>query len=195
VSRVDERTREELAVEYGRLEASNRQLEAVNRQLEAENHWLKEQFRLAQGRRFGASSERTLTETSQGELIFNEAEAVADSTPEIPESETITYTRKRKSVGHREEMLRDLPTETREYRLPAEEQVCSACGGHLHEMSSQTRDELLIIPAQVKVLRHVKYVYGCRKRPTTPTFHLYSVVVILSPCLIKEAYDAAFGTS
>ena len=32
----------------------------------------------------------------------------------------------------------------------------------MHEMSSQCRDELVIIPVQVKVIKHVRYVYGCR---------------------------------
>lgn len=136
-------------------------LECTNQQLEAQNHWLKEQFKLARARQFGSSSEAT-AELSQVALVFNEAEVLADSTPVESEPETITYTRVRKSVGHRQEMLAELPTEVREYRLPEEEQICKACGGSMHEMSAQTREELEIIPAQVKVIRHVRYVYGCR---------------------------------
>ncbi|OIQ57531.1 transposase IS66 family protein [Moorella thermoacetica] len=58
--------------------------------------------------------------------------------------------------------LEDLPVEIVEHRLPAEEQVCPACGGPLHEMSTEVRQELKIIPAQVKVVKHVRYVYVCR---------------------------------
>jgi len=147
-------TRDELIAENGRLQA-------INQQLEAKVSWFEEQFKLARARQFGSSSEAT-QEVSQGALVFNEAEATLDSTPEVVESETITYTRARKQAGHRREMLAELPTEVREYRLPEDEQVCSACGGRMHEMSAQTRDELEIIPAQVRVIRHVRYVYGCR---------------------------------
>ena len=148
-------TREQLIVENGRLQS-------IIQQLEAENRWLKEQFKLSRARQFGSSSELT-SEVSQGALVFNEAEATLDSTPEVVETETITYTRNRKQAGHRQEMLAELPVETIEYRLAEDEQVCSACGGPMHEMSTQTRDELEIIPAQVKVIRHVRYVYGCRR--------------------------------
>ena len=69
-------------------------------------------------------------------------------------------------------MLEDLPVETVEYRLPAEEQICSCCGGPLHEMSTEVRQELKIIPAQVSVVKHVRYVYACRqceqKETSTP---------------------------
>jgi transposase len=32
----------------------------------------------------------------------------------------------------------------------------------MHEMSTEVRQELKVIPAQVKVVKHVRYVYGCR---------------------------------
>ena len=59
-------------------------------------------------------------------------------------------------------MLENLPVETIEYRLSEEEQVCSCCGGNLHEMSTEVRQELKYIPAEVKVVKHVRYVYSCR---------------------------------
>jgi len=154
-------TRDELIAENGRLGAIIQQLEASNQQLQAKVSWFEEQFKLARVRQFGSSSEAT-AEVSQGALVFNEAEVTLDSAAEVVESETITYTRARKQAGHRREMLAELPTEVREYRLPEAEQVCKCCGGPMHEMSTQTREELEIIPAQVKVIRHVRYVYGCR---------------------------------
>lgn len=53
--------------------------------------------------------------------------------------------------------------ETIEYRLPPEEQVCPNCGGPLHEMSTEVRQELKVIPAQVKIVKHVRYIYSCRR--------------------------------
>jgi transposase len=69
-------------------------------------------------------------------------------------------------------MLEHLPEETIEYRLTDHDQVCSCCGGKLHEMSKEIRQELKYIPAEVKVVNHVRYVYACRScehnEETTP---------------------------
>nr|WP_269412618.1 IS66 family transposase [Lentibacillus daqui] len=126
--------------------------------LEAKLKWYEEQFRLSQQRRFESSSEKTDSEQLS---LFNEAEDTANPTVEEPTVETITYKRK-KQKGQRDQKLENLPTETIEYRLSNEEQVCSCCGGDLHEMSTEMRKELKVIPAQVKVVEHVRYVYSCR---------------------------------
>lgn len=129
-------------------------------QLTVKVKWYEEQFRLSQQKKFGSSSEKTPENQITLEL-FNEVEQ--ESNPLLPEPtvETITYKRKKKR-GHREMMLQNLPTETIEYRLSYEDQVCSCCGGNLHEMSTEIRKELKIIPAEVKVVEHKRYVYGCR---------------------------------
>ncbi len=118
--------------------------------------WFEEQFRLSQQRRFGSSSEVT----SEQDRLFNEAEAETKPLSE-PTMEEITYKR-RKTKGKREEQLKDLPVETIEYRLSPEEQVCT-CGGALHEMSTEVRQELKTIPAQQIVVKHVCYIYACRR--------------------------------
>jgi len=129
-------------------------------EMSAQLEYLKEQFRLNQHKRFGRSSEKV----DPNQLsIFNEAEVEAK--PEAPEpvlEEVITY-RRRKQQGQREEMLKDLPVEVIEYHLPLEEQVCSCCGEDLHEMSTEVRQELKIVPAKVSVVKHVRHVYACRR--------------------------------
>ncbi|MFD1852271.1 IS66 family transposase [Oceanobacillus bengalensis] len=133
-------------------------LELEKEELEAKLKWYKEQFRLSQQHRFGSSSEKT----NQDQLsLFNEAEDTANPTVEEPTLETITYKRK-KNKGQRDQQLESLPKETIEYRLPIDEQVCSCCDGVLHEMSTEVRRELKIIPAEVKVVEHVRHVYSCR---------------------------------
>ncbi len=127
-------------------------------ELTAKIAWYEEQFRLSQQRRFGASSEQTPPEQIQ---LFNEAESESDPDLAEPILEEITYRRK-KQPGQRETQLKDLPVETLEYRLSPEEQTCS-CGEMMHEMSSRVRQELKIIPAQVSVVRHVQYIYTCRR--------------------------------
>lgn len=125
-------------------------------ELTAKLTWFEEQFVLSQKRRFAPSSEAT--EQTQ---LFNEAEVEAKPASE-PTMEEIAYKR-RKRQGKREEDLKDLTVETIEYRLPTEEQVCPCCGGALHEMSSEIRQELKIIPAQVSMVKHIRYIYACRR--------------------------------
>lgn len=126
-------------------------------QLEAKLHWFEEQFHLARHKQFGASSERSVREQRN---LFNEAEAIAEAGPvEECIRQTITYERKKPG---RKPIPKDLPMERVEYRLPEEEQICTACGGPLHEMSEELRHEVKLIPAQVKIVQHARFVYGCR---------------------------------
>jgi transposase len=143
------------------LEQKNAQLEQKNTELTAKLKWYEEQFRLAQQKRFGASSEKT--NPDQLELnLFNEAEVLATPASEEPDIETVTYSRK-KVAGNREAKLDHFPVETITYELPEAEQICACCGGALHEMSTETRNEIAVIPAEVKVVRHVRQVYACRR--------------------------------
>jgi transposase len=128
-------------------------------QLKAENQWLKEQLGLVKHRLFAPSTEKS--PTGQEALLFNEAEATAAPGLPEPESETITYTR-RKVAGQRELNLTGLPVEEIEYKLSQEEQICPACAGHLHEMGADVRTEIKIIPATVSVLKHIRSKYACR---------------------------------
>ena len=127
-------------------------------ELSAKVNWFEEQHRLNQLKRFGRSSEVSSEQIS----IFNEAEREADFAVPEPTTEEIIYKR-RKSKGKRQEQLEDLPVEVREYRLLPEEQHCPACGEDLHEMSTEIRREIEIVPAQVKVIEHIRHRYSCRR--------------------------------
>jgi transposase len=121
-------------------------------------NWYEEQFRLSKQREFGRSSEKSSPEQLG---IFNEAEVEAG--PDAPEKATIevSYTR-RKGKETKEEKLKNVPLETIEYRLSEEEQVCSCCGGPLHEMSKQERVEVKYIPPVISGVKHIQYIYACR---------------------------------
>jgi len=143
------------------LKQKTAKLEQKNAELTAKLAWYEEQFRLAQQKRFGASSEKTHPDQLELEL-FNEAEVLATPASEEPDMEKVTYTRK-KSVGGREAKLDHFPVETLTYTLPEDEQICACCGGAIHEMSTETRNEITVIPPQVKVTRHIRHVYACRR--------------------------------
>ena len=139
--------------------AAHDDLAAENAHLKAENQWLKEQLGLAKQRLFAPSSEKS--PTGQEALLFNEAEAAAVSDAPEPESETITYTR-RKQVGQRALNLSGLPVEEIVYQLPQDEQICPACAGPLHAMGADMRTEIKIVPATIAVVKHIRTKYACR---------------------------------
>ncbi len=129
-------------------------------ELEARLKWYEEQYRLARKKQFGSSSEKAIP----GQLnLFNEAEDIADPKIAEPDLETVTYQRKKRKPGQSADKLKDLPVEVIEYRLAEHEQICPCCQGHLHEMSTQVRQEVKIIPAQAVVVQHIQYIYACRR--------------------------------
>ncbi|TNJ54735.1 hypothetical protein FE784_39810 [Paenibacillus hemerocallicola] len=71
--------------------------------------------------------------------------------------EKVTYER-HKRTGKREDDLSNLPVETIVYKLEEGEQICTCCGGSLHEMTTETRSEIAIVPPQVKGIRQVRHV-------------------------------------
>ena len=155
-------------IKISALEAENEQLKIEiiklaneNLELRKLNDWYAEQFKLAQHRRFGASSEKSVLPEQLG--LFNEAEVCSDAAlPEAVLEETITYKRKKK-VGKRDELYANLPTEQIVHELPEEEQVCPICGGALHACGHEVlRREIEVIPASVRAIEHVQTVYSCR---------------------------------
>ena len=142
------------------LEQKNARLEQKVEHLTRQLAWYEEQLRLALHHRFGSSSERSDADQLR---LFNEVEAEAEMPAEQDtEVETVTYERRKKQPGQREEMLKNLPREQIEYRLPEDKRACPCCGETMHEMSTETRREIKIVPAKKSVVEHVQVIYGCR---------------------------------
>lgn len=141
------------------LITENAALKSKISELEALVKFYEEQFRLAKHRQFGASSEKS--EYDQPNL-FNEAEATVDVN--VGEQELTAVQRHyRKRIRLVNDCLPDnLPVEVVEHDLPPSEQICPECGGELHVMGREKRRELVIIPARVKIVEHVRKVYACR---------------------------------
>lgn len=124
--------------------------------------YLEAQLRLLTAKRFGRSSEKTSKDQLQlFEDFFNEAESNAE--PFAPEPELITVPahqrakrKKKKGVS-----LEGLPETVVEYRLPEEKLTCS-CGHERHIIGQEVTKELVVVPAQFSVTKHVQYVYACR---------------------------------
>lgn len=154
-------SRQEIEEYAASLMEKNGMLQAKNDQLENQMNWLMEQVRLHRQARFGASSEKDmLTEEEQLSLFFNEAEST--QAQELPEPELSDVKKRRKKAGSKGESIKNLPVKQVEYTLTAEEQDCPACGEKLHVMKKEVRNEIIVVPAQFTVKRHVRYVYACR---------------------------------
>lgn len=136
-----------------KLEAQLAKEQVLNASLKEKNQRLLEQFRLAQQKQFGQSSESF---PGQGEL-FNEAEDIADIVEE--EKQDISYTRKKPK---RKPLPTDLPREVIIHDLTDEEKVCNCCHGQLHKIGEDKAEKLDFIPAQVKVIEHIRPKYACR---------------------------------
>ena len=141
------------------------QLKIRNEELEQQVNALREALRLAQHKRFGTSSEKTVDDGSeQLSFLFNEAEAIADHEAAQDQQETLVAAHKR----HRkhEYTLDSLPegvaTEVVEHRIPQEELECPICGEEMQEIGKEVVRKLKIIPAQVIVVEHRYYAYACR---------------------------------
>ena len=141
------------------------QLKSRNAELEQQVNALTEALRLAQHKRFGASSEKTVDDgTQQLSFLFNEAEVIADHESAQDKQETLVAAHKRHKKH--EYTLDNLPegvaTEVIEHRIPQEEQECPICGESMQEIGKEVVRKLKIIPAQVVVVEHRYYAYACR---------------------------------
>ena len=125
--------------------------------LEQNYQYLLEQFRLAQQRQFGKSSESS----APNQLgLFNEAEETQEETnKENSEQETITYKRNKPK---RKPLPKDLPRETVVHDLDEADKVCDCCKSDLHPIGEEKSEKLEFIPAQVKVIEHIRLKYSCR---------------------------------
>ena len=137
------------------IEEKDRKIAELEQQLQ----WFISQVQLARHKQFGTSREKTDINQMP---IFNEAEALADLTDPEPElTEVKAHYRKRKRLTA-DKLPKDLPVEIIEHELPAQERICPDCGGELHTMGKDIREDLKIIPAKAVIVRHVRYVYACR---------------------------------
>lgn len=134
--------------------------------LEKLNQWYIEQLKLRQQKKFGASSEKAAQDqisiVDAFSDLFNEAEVLREPIAVEPDQSAVIPEHKRKK-SKRGSKFDTLPVETIEYKLSEEEKVCVTCGSPLTEMKKEIRKELVIIPAEVKVIEHITYVYSCRK--------------------------------
>ncbi|MCG6201221.1 IS66 family transposase zinc-finger binding domain-containing protein [Psychromonas antarctica] len=134
---------------------------------EAQISTLLEQLKLARHQRFASSSEKQSAQ--QGEL-FDEAEKIIAEEPIEDdgliedESETETETKKptKKKKRGRAPLPAHLPRVEIVYDLAESDKVCPHDVQPLHLIGEDVSEQLEIIPAKVRVIRHIRFKYNCR---------------------------------
>jgi len=116
---------------------------------------------------YGRSSEKSryvLGEESNQLSLFNEAELEANHKAEEPTAETVVSVHTRKAKRTKEELAESVTVVELICDLPELQQTCNICNSKLRYLGKEhVRDELEIIPAQVRVLRYIRYNYVCKE--------------------------------
>lgn len=125
---------------------------------------LEEQVALLRQRLFARKSEQTVDPATPQMALFNEAEHEGEPATETSEEEVVAPTKRR---GKRKKLPADLPRIEVIHELPEHELTC-VCGCRKHAIGEEVSEQLEIVPMQIRVIKHVRKVYGCRDCETAP---------------------------
>lgn len=133
-------------------------------QLQNKNNYivrLEELIKQFQRNQFSASSEKV----SPDQLgLFNEAEAIEQGeqrdTPRTG-SDTVAVQSHQRRKRPRVSIPADLPREQIIYDVADEQKICPHDGTVLNDIGSEDHEQLELIPAQVKVIQHIRKKYAC----------------------------------
>lgn len=126
--------------------------------------FLEEENALLRQRLFGRKSEQTVDPSTPQLALFNEAESIAESVVDEAEEEIVAPTRRR---GKRKPLPAELPRIEVIHELPEHELTC-VCGCRKHAIGEEVSEQLEIVPMQIRVIKHVRKVYGCRGCEVAP---------------------------
>lgn len=119
---------------------------------------LEEKLRLMMARKFAASSEKSSPDQYG---LFNEAEDESDEAVDATQTDEITVQSHQRKQKPRVSIPKDLPREDIIHDISDAEKFCPHDGSALEVIGSDDHEQLDIIPAQIKVLRHRRLKYAC----------------------------------
>jgi transposase len=132
------------------------------RVLTTERDLYHERLKLFQRRLFAAKSE--MRDARQQDLFFNEAETLAPGAAPAQESEpdrTVDVPAHKRIRRGRKPLDPALPRVTVRHELSEAERTCEHDGSMLVEIDVRVREQLDIVPEQIRVIRHEYPVYAC----------------------------------
>jgi transposase len=177
------------------LQLENAELKASLAKANAQIAWFKEQFKLLRQRQFGRQTEKT--EVIQLALFdeFEADEVTEKVEPISEEKEQVTYERKKSKKNGRNIDTSILPRERLVHDLPEDKKVCT-CGCALEKIGQDSSEQLEFIPAQIKVIEHIRPKYTCRQcetimsapKPEQPIAKCLAAASLITEVIIKK-YD------
>ena len=166
-------------------EAKIARIAALEHQVEV----LTEAVRLAQQKRFGASSARITDEgMEQLSLLFNEAEVYVQTTESKPVA--VAAHERRKHEYTLDNLPEGVPTEVIEHRLEGEALNCPSCGNEMSEIGKEVVNKVKIKPAELIIEQHVYYSYAC-KACNTKNIETPVVKASREPSIIPGSFATA----
>lgn len=123
---------------------------------EKENELLREQIRLLLAQMFGKKSEKGVADSEAYQIpLFDMPE------PEIEEDEDVAIPPHQRKKPGRKKLPDALPRVEIVHDLEDEEKVCG-CGKPLDCIGEDVSEKLDIIPAVIRVIRHIRPKYACK---------------------------------
>jgi transposase len=150
-------------------------------ELEQQLAWFMVHYRLAQQRRFGASSETCPHQLDLFADILEQALAAATqaTTASLPGDANAGSDEQADGPGEapplqgrrggRQGLPRELPRETLTHDLPEADKVCPCCGKVRQVIGEERSEQLDIVPAKLKVIEHIRLKYACPACAQSPT--------------------------
>jgi transposase len=122
---------------------------------------LEEQVAFFKDKLYGARSEKWSEADLHQMRLFNEAEIGVEGAIEIVETAVYVSSHGRCKAGRRP-LPEGLPRVEMVHDLEQADKVCE-CGAALTQFGAETSEQLDVIPAQVRVIRHIRLKYACRE--------------------------------
>ncbi len=151
----------EQMIHNAQLKAEKQASDQENVRLGAKVLSLQEQLNLALARRYAASSEKLSPDQIR---LFDEAEAnaLADAIDDEAEQDDVVevpaHTRKKRGRKPLPETLHRVDVI---HEIPEDQRHCPHDGQVLAEINQVVSEQLDIIPAQIRVIRHIRKQYAC----------------------------------
>ena len=133
---------------------------SLEQKYQSDIDYLQEKLRLFQKELFGRKSEKQARPIDHKQLqLFDEVESCVAETSE-KDDELVIAGHKRKKPK-RKPLPEDLPRQEVIHDLQPEEKIC-ACGAELSRIGQEVSEKLDIVPAKIRVIRHIRYKYACK---------------------------------
>jgi len=151
----------QLRDQLARSESEREALRGELRIVRTERDLLKERLNAFMRKLFAAKSEARGNE--QKDLLFNEIEVLAPVPvpAEAAPDDTVEVPAHRRAKRGRKPLDAALPREVIRHELPEAERICPNDGARLEEIGVEASEQLDIVPAQVRVIRHERVKYAC----------------------------------